>query len=153
MKYLILFVFLFTLSCSVNKVKNNHGVLSLESKFNKIYLNKSNSNDIIDIFGPPSTKSTFDNKVWIYIERKKTNRSIFKLGNQKIEKNNVVVLEINSKGILSKKDIYNVENMNKYKFSKKSTQKKYQKDSYIYGVLSSLRDKIDAPIKRKKSKK
>ena len=43
--------------------------------------------------------------------------------------------------------------MNKYKFSKKSTQKKYQKDSYIYGVLSSLRDKIDAPIKRKKSKK
>ena len=153
MKYLILFVFLFTLSCSVNKVKNNHGVLSLESKFNKIHLNKSNSNDIIDIFGPPSTKSTFDNKVWIYIERKKTNRSIFKLGNQKIEKNNVVVLEINSKGILSKKDIYNVENMNKYKFSKKSTQKKYQKDSYIYGVLSSLRDKIDAPIKRKKSKK
>ncbi len=153
MKYLILFVFLFTLSCSVNKVKNNHGVLSLESKFNKIHLNKSNSNDIIDIFGPPSTKSTFDNKVWIYIERKKTNRSIFKLGNQKIEKNNVVVLEINSKGILSKKDIYNVDNMNKYKFSKKSTQKKYQKDSYIYGVLSSLRDKIDAPIKRKKSKK
>ena len=153
MKYLILFVFLFTLSCSVNKVKNNHGVLSLESKFNKIHLNKSNSNDIIDIFGPPSTKSTFDNKVWIYIERKKTNRSIFKLGNQKIEKNNVVVLEINSKGILSKKDIYNVYNMNKYKFSKKSTQKKYQKDSYIYGVLSSLRDKIDAPIKRKKSKK
>ena len=153
MKYLILFVFLFTLSCSVNKVKNNHGVLSLESKFNKIHLNKSNSNDIIDIFGPPSTKSTFDNKVWIYIERKKTNRSIFKLGNQKIEKNNVVVLEINSKGILNKKDIYNVENMNKYKFSKKSTQKKYQKDSYIYGVLSSLRDKIDAPIKRKKSKK
>ena len=153
MKYLILFFFLFTLSCSVNKVKNNHGVLSLESKFNKIHLNKSNSNDIIDIFGPPSTKSTFDNKVWIYIERKKTNRSIFKLGNQKIEKNNVVVLEINSKGILNKKDIYNVENMNKYKFSKKSTQKKYQKDSYIYGVLSSLRDKIDAPIKRKKSKK
>ena len=64
-----------------------------------------------------------------------------------------MVLEINSKGILNKKDIYNVENMNKYKFSKKSTQKKYQKDSYIYGVLSSLRDKIDAPIKRNKSKK
>ena len=124
-----------------------------EKKFNKIQINKSNSNDIITIFGPPSTKSTFDNKVWIYIERKKTNKSIFKLGNQKIEKNNVVVLEINNKGILSKKEIYDIENMNKYKFSKKKTTKKYSKDSYIYGVLSSLRDKIDAPIKRQKSKK
>ena len=110
-------------------------------------------NDIINIFGPPSTKSTFDNKVWIYIERKKTNRSIFKLGNQKIEKNNVVVLEINKKGILSKKEIYDIANMSKYEFSKKKTSKKYGKDSYIYGVLSSLRDKIDAPIRRQKSKK
>ena len=49
--------------------------------------------------------------------------------------------------------MYDVKNMNNYKFSKKSTSKKYQKDSYIYGVLSSLRDKIDAPIKRTKSKK
>ena len=153
MKYFILFIFLFTLSCSINKVKNNHGVLSLEKKFNKIQINKSNSNDIINIFGPPSTKSTFDNNVWIYIERKKTNRSIFKLCNQKIEKNNVVVLEINKKGILSKKEIYDIANMNKYEFSKKKTSKKSGKDSYIYGVLSSLRDKIDAPIKRTKSKK
>ena len=150
MKYFILFIFLFTLSCNINKVKNNHGVLSLENKFNKIQINKSNSNDIINIFGPPSTKSTFDNKVWIYIERKKTNRSIFKLGNQKIEKNNVVVLEINKKGILSKKEIYDIANMNKYEFSKKKTSKKYGKDSYIYGVLTSLREKINAPSKRKK---
>ena len=41
-----------------------------------------NSNDIISIFGPPSTKSNFDTNIWFYIERKKTNRSIFKLGNQ-----------------------------------------------------------------------
>jgi len=153
MKYLTLFIFLFILSCSVNKVKNNHGVLLLENKYNKIQINKSNTNDIIKIFGPASTKSTFDNKIWIYIERKKTNKSIFKLGNQKIEKNNVVVLEINNKGILSKKEIYDITNMNKHKFSQKKTEKKYQKDSYIYGVLSSLRDKIDAPIKRNKSKK
>ena len=153
MKYLTLFIFLFILSCSVNKVKNNHGVLLLENKYNKIQINKSNTNDIIKIFGPASTKSTFDNKIWIYIERKKTNKSIFKLGNQKIEKNNVVVLEINNKGILSKKEIYDITNMNKHKFSQKKTEKKYQKDSYINGELSSLRDKIDAPIKRQKSKK
>ena len=152
MKYLILLVFFFTLSCSLNKVKNNHGVLALEKKFNKIQVNKSNSNDIIKLFGPASTKSTFNNNIWIYIERKRTNRSIFKLGNQKTIKNNVVVLEINNKGLLSKKEIYDLNNMNKYEFSKNKTEKKYQKDSYIHGVLTSLREKIDAPVKRRRSK-
>ena len=153
MKYIIIFVFLFTLSCSVNKVKNNHGVLSLEKKFTQIEINKSNTNDIINLLGPPSTKSTFDNNIWIYIERKKTNSSIFKLGNQKTIKNNIIVLEIDNKGILEKKDIYDLNNMNKYEFSKKKTEKKFEKDSYIYGIMTSLRQKIDAPVKRKRSKK
>ena len=151
-KILIIFLFLIS-SCTTNKVIKHHGINSLEKKQSKLIINETNKNDILKILGPPSTKSTFNNDVWIYIERKKTNRSIFKLGNQKIEKNNVVVLEINNKGILSKKEIYDIANMNKYKFSKKITNKKYKKDSYIYGVLSSLRDKIDAPIKRQKTKK
>ena len=142
---------LFTLSCSLNKVKNNHGILSLENKFNKIYVNKSNANDILSIFGPPSTKSEFDENIWIFIERKKSNQSIFKLGNQKIIKNNVAVLELNNKGILSSKKIYDINNMNRYKFSKNTTEKSYEKDSYIYGVLTSLREKINAPAKRKKA--
>ena len=150
MKYIIVLLLLFTLSCSLNKVKNNHGVLSLENKISKIKVNKSNTNDIINIFGPPSTKSSFDNNVWIYIERKKVNRSIFKLGNQKIVKNNVAILEINSKGILEKKAIYDLSKMNKYKFSEDVTDNTYKKDSYIYGVLTSLREKINAPAKRRK---
>ena len=152
MKYILLLILFLTFSCSANKVKNNHGVLSLEKKFNKITINKSNSNDVIAIFGPPSTKSTFDNNVWIYIERKKVNRSVFKLGSQKIERNNVVVLEINSNGLLYKKEIYDLNNMNQYEFTKKNTTKNYDKNSYIYGVLSSLREKIDAPKKRRTKK-
>ena len=150
MKYLILFIFLFTLSCSINKVKNNHGVLSLESKINKVVINKSNKNDIISIFGPPSTKSTFDNNLWIYIERKKTNRSIFSLGRKKTIKNNVAILEIDNRGVLKEKSIYDLNNMNKYKFSKNTTESAYEKNSYIYSVLTSLREKINAPAKREK---
>ena len=150
MKYILILLLFFTLSCTLNKVKNNHGVLSLEKKINKITIDKSNKNDIINIFGPPSTKSTFDNNIWIYIERKKTNRSIFALGNKKIVKNNVAILEINNKGILEKKEIYDLNNMNKYKFSEDITKNTYEKDSYIYGVLTSLREKINAPAKRKK---
>jgi len=150
MKYILILILFFTLSCSLNKVKNNHGVLSLENKISKIIINKSNTNDIINIFGPPSTKSTFDNNLWIYIERKKVNRSIFKLGNKKIVKNNVAILEIDNKGILKKKEIYDLNKMNKYKFSENTTQNSYEKNSYIYGVLTSLREKINAPVKRKK---
>ena len=40
--------------------------------------------------------------------------------------------------------------MNKYKFSKNTTQNIYEKNSYIHGVLTSLREKINAPAKRKK---
>ena len=152
MKYILLLLLFFTLSCTLNKVKNNHGTASLERKFSQIFINKSNTNDIIDVFGPASTKSTFDNKIWIYIERKKTNNSIFKLGTQRLEKNNVVVLEINNKGLLKKKDIYNLDNMNEYKFSENTTSAKYSKNSYIAGVLSSLKEKMNAPTKRKKTK-
>ena len=150
MKYILIFLLFFTLSCTLNKVKNNHGVLSLESKINKVVINKSNKNDIISIFGPPSTKSTFDNNLWIYIERKKTNRSIFSLGRKKTIKNNVAILEIDNRGVLKEKSIYDLNNMNKYKFSKNTTQSAYEKNSYIYSVLTSLREKINAPAKRKK---
>jgi len=151
MKYILILLLFFTLSCSLNKVKNNHGVLSLETKINKIKINKTNQNDIIKIFGPPSTKSTFDNNVWIYIERKKSNRTIFALGTKKTVKNNVAVLEIDNKGLLKSKKIYDVSKMNKYKFSENTTQNNYEKNSYIYGVLTSLREKINAPAKRKKA--
>ena len=153
MKYILILMLFFTLSCSLNKVKNNHGILALEKKYSKIFINKSNTNDIIEIFGPPSTKSTFDNNLWIYIERKKTNRSVFRLGSKKIVKNNVAILEIDNKGILKKKEIYDLNKMNKYKFSENTTQNSYKKNSYIYGVLTSLREKINAPAKRKKVSK
>ena len=150
MKYIIILFLFFTLSCTINKVKNNHGVLAIEKKYNKIVVNKSNTNDIVGIFGPPSTKSTFDENIWIYIERKKSNQSIFKLGKQKIDVNYVAVLEINNKGILKKKEIFDLDKMNKYKFSEDSTDSNYSKNSYIYGVLTSLREKINAQTKRKK---
>ena len=152
MKLLFIIAFIFILSCSTNKVKNNHGVLSLNNKFSKIVVEKSNSNDILNLLGPPSTKSSFDNNIWIYIERKKTNQSIFKLGKQKIEKNNVLVLELDNKGILAKKKLYNLDDMNDYKFVEKATQKDFSQNSFVYGVLSSLRDKINAPVRKRKEK-
>ena len=84
-KILILILFFIT-SCTTNKVINNHGISSLDKKSESLFINTSNTNDILNIMGPPSTRSTFDQNVWIYIERTKTSTTIFKLGAKKTKK-------------------------------------------------------------------
>ena len=85
-------LFLFTLNCNINKVSKTHGFRFIEAKYEKIILNKTNKNDLKNIIGPPSSKSKFDD-IWFYIERKKTNQQILKLGKKKISKNNVLLLK------------------------------------------------------------
>ena len=114
-------------------------------------INQSNTNDIRKILGPPSTKSTFDNDIWIFIEREITNEKVYKLGKQKLTTNNILILEINDKGLLVKKDFFDINDMNKLKFSSLKTKTKYSKRSFIYDFLSSMRQKINDPLgKRKK---
>ena len=148
MRFIILFIVVFLASCTQNKVTSNHGVLSLEKKYNEIFIKKTNKNDILEILGPPSTDSTFNNNIWIYVERKKTNQSIIKLGNKKIEKNNVLVLELDERGILVKKELYDINKMNKLDFSKNTTEKSYSKNTFMYNLLTSLREKINAPRRK-----
>ena len=69
-KIFILFLVFIIPHCSLNKVVLHHGVHNLEKKQTKLKINYSNKNDIFKIIGPPSTKSTFDNEVYIYIEKK-----------------------------------------------------------------------------------
>ena len=148
--YFILFIFLLN-SCA-QKVTRTHGTLSLKAFENKIILNKTNTNDVVNLLGEPSTKSTFDDKIWIYIEQKKQNRSIIKLGKQYIKENNTFVLYFNSKGLVYKKEFYNKDKLKVIKFAKKETIPKYSNNSFMYDFLSSFRDKINAPF-RKKNKK
>ena len=143
------FIFLFTLNCSINKVSNTHGLRFLENKFEKIQLNKSNKNDLRKIIGPPSSVSKFDD-IWIYIERKKINQSLVKLGKKKINKNNIIVLEFNKKGLVSDKKLLNLDNMNDLKILEKKTSKKFKQDNFMFNFLSTLREKINAPTRKKK---
>jgi len=147
----LLILLLFTSNCSFNKVEKRHGVPFLEKKNKELTVNKSNKNDIINLIGYPSTKSYFDNDIWIYIENKSTKSSLIKFGKTKYTENNVLVLEINSRGLLEKKKFYNIDDVNNIKYSEKATQST-DKDSFVYGFLSSVKQKIDSP-KKKRSKK
>ena len=151
-KYIFIFIFLIISSCSSGKVVNTHGNNLINITNSKLIVNKTNKNDIIDLLGPPSSKSSFNENIWIYIETKKQSTSLFKVGSRKLVKSNVLVVRMNERGILEKKDFYDINDMNKIKFSEQITQSGYDKNSYVYGVLRSLRDKINSPIKRKSSK-
>ena len=147
----IVIILLFITSCSLNKVIKKHGVRNLENKQQKLVINESNKNDIQSILGPPSTKSTFDNDIWIFIEREITREKLIKLGKEKLITNNVLVLEINNKGILIKKEFYDINEMNDLKISSLKTEGKYKKNTFVYEFLSSMRQKINDPLgKRKK---
>ena len=149
--YLIV-IFLFISNCNLNKVIKHHGVHFLETKQNKLIIGKSKKNDIIELLGPPSTKSTFEDDLWIYMEIQTSSSKLSKLGKKKLIKNNILLLDIDNNGILKNTVFFNKENMNKLKFSDNTTQINYNKNSFIYDFLNSMRQKINDPLGKKKIK-
>ena len=150
----IIFLSLVVANCSFNKVVKHHGVPFLEKKQKNLTINKSNKNDIKKILGIPSTTSKFDNDIWIYIERKQTQSKLKNLGKMKIYKNDVLVLEVDSYGILKSKEFYNIDDMEELKKSKYQTKTGFTKKSFIYNFMSSMRQKVNDPLgKRAKKRK
>ena len=145
-KLYIFFLFLILSNCSLKPVVKHHGVPFLEKKQDSLVVNKSNKNDIRKILGAPSTKSKFDNDIWIYIERKQTQSQLKNLGRMRVFKNDVLVLEIDKYGILKKKEFYNKEDMENIKFVEATTDSGFQRNSFIYDFMSSMRQKINDPL-------
>ena len=144
----IFFVILVATSCSVKQIDKYHGVAFLEKKQKELSINQSNKNDIIKILGAPSTKSILEDDLWIYIENRKSKTSLIKLGKEIVLTSNILVLEIDKKGILKNKKFYNIDDQNKINFNDDKT-KMSDKDSFIFSVMSSLRQKIDNPKRNK----
>ena len=140
-------------NCTFQKVVKNHGVPSLVKKQEFLIINKTNKNDIIKTLGNPSTRSKFDNDVWIYIERKQTQSELKNFGKMKIYKNDVLVLEIDNYGILKKKDFYNKDDMKNIKIVKTTTQAGFKRNSFIYEFLSSMRQKVNDPLGQRAKKR
>ena len=122
----------------------------LEKKSEKLVIGKTNKNDIFELLGPPSTKGSFDEELWIYMEIQTSTSKLSKLGKKKLLKNNILLLDIDNKGILSKSYFFDKDKMNEIKFSEDTTQMSYSKNSFIYEFLYSVRQKINDPLGKKK---
>ena len=149
----IIFLSLIVSNCSFKPVVKHNGVPFLEKKQASLILNKTNKNDIIKILGNPSTKSMFDNDVWIYIERKQTQSKLTNFGKMKIYKNDVLVLEIDSYGILKKKEFYNIDDMKNLKMVESTTESGFRRNSFVYNFMSSMRQKINDPLGQRAKKR
>ena len=124
----------------------------LEKKSEKLVIGKTNKNDIFELLGPPSTKGSFDEELWIYMEIQTSSSKLSKLGKKNLIKNNILLLDIDSRGILSKSIFFDKDKMNEIKFSEDTTQMSYSKNSFIYDFLYSLRQKINDPLGKRKIK-
>ena len=150
MKILLIILTLFLSNCKLNKVVNHHGIHNLELKSKDLLVNKTNVNDINKILGPPSSTSYFDNDVFMYLERKTSNSKLLKLGKKKLLVSNVLLLEIDKRGMLINKEFLNMNDLNKLKISQKETGISTRKQSFISEALSNVIDKIDDPLGKKR---
>ena len=150
MKILLIILTIFLSSCKLNKVVNHHGIHDLENKSKQLTINETNINQIRSILGPPSSTSYFNNDILIYLERKTSNSKLLKLGKKKLIANNVLLLEINNKGMLKTKKFLDQEDLNRLEFTKKTTKTSVAQKSFISKALSGVITKIDDPLGKKR---
>jgi len=147
-KIIIIVILLLLSNCQRNPIIDTHGVAFLDKKQKQLIIDKTNKNDVKKALGHPSTIGTFDNSIWIYIERTRTRGKLLKIGQNITNKNNVLALEFNEYGILTKKDFYNKNQINKIIFTKDTTETITREKNFVYSFLSSLRQKINKPVQR-----
>ena len=138
--FIVLFIIL--TGCQLQEPIKNHGIVFLENRSNKLIINKSNKNDVIQIIGQPHSKSINDDNIWIYLERTLGKGKYHKLGKNVLKKNNTLVLKFDKFGILKSKKIFNKNNTNKIVFSEKETKNELSKKSFVESFLMSLKQKM-----------
>jgi outer membrane protein assembly factor BamE (lipoprotein component of BamABCDE complex) len=153
MKFLkLILIFIFISNCTINKVVKHHGVHNLKKKTDKLKVLDINTNEVLAQLGFPSTKSTFNNEVWIYLERKTTSSELKSLGRKKLLLNDVAILEFNTMGMLVKKEFLSIDKMNDLKISKNNTNVINDRNSFVSTFLTSLKQKINDPLGVKTAK-
>jgi len=135
-------MFFILISCQLQESAKNHGILFLENRSNKLILNKSNKNDVLDVIGEPHSKSFNDENTWIYVERILTKGKYHKLGRHTLKTNNVLVLDFDKYGVLSGKKLFDKKDISKISFSDKETENELAKKSFVVTFLQSIKQKM-----------
>ena len=139
---LLLLVFIILNACKFQEPLQNHGILFLENRSNKLVVKVSNKNDVLKVIGQPHSKSQNEEDQWIYIERIFTKGEYHKLGQNVLKENNVLLLSFDKYGVLIDKQFLDINDNKKVSFSEKTTENKLSQKSFVQNFLSSIRAKM-----------
>ena len=140
---LIFIILIFILSnCQFKDPIKGHGVNFLKNRSEKILLNKSNRNDVINVLGYPHTKSINDENLWFYFDRKIASGKLVKFGDVDLLENNVLILNFDKYGIVVNKEFFTKEDMKKIKYSEMQTKNPVSQESFVSSFLQSVRQKM-----------
>ena len=137
-------LFLLLLLCNCQPRITNHGNFFNIENINYIKKSKLNKAEILEIFGTPSTTSTFSSNVWYYMSQVQSEKAYFKVKNisSKIlkitfDKNKFV----KRFSILTKKDSFDIQ------ISKETTSSSLRKkESLIQEFFSIFIRKLEPKV-------
>ena len=140
----IILAFFLLFSCSLKENSKVHGLLNLEKRQELLKIGYTNQNDVIAEFGETLIKEYPKENLWAYIEVVEK-RNIY--GKKEILKNNVLILEFNSKGILVNKEFLDNKNFQKVKFDNNQTQGLAIDERFGKKFLGSIRKRFENKVK------
>tara|TARA_Y100001958_G_C21073780_1_gene432414 strand:- start:434 stop:838 length:405 start_codon:yes stop_codon:yes gene_type:complete len=130
------------MGCKLQEPLKTHGIVFLENRAAKLTINQSNKNDTVKILGQPQIKSDEVSDSWIYVERILTKGKYHKLGQHVMKENNILVLHFDKFGILEEKEYYEMDDINKIKFSESFTENQMTRKSFVQKFLQSIKTKM-----------
>ena len=138
----LFFLFIILIGCKLQEPLKTHGIIYLENRSNKLTVNQSNKNDVINIIGRPQISDSQSENSWIYVERTLSKGKYHKLGRHVIKDNNVLILSFDKYGILKEKQFLTKEDINNIDFVKKETSNEISQQSFVTKFLQSVRTKM-----------
>jgi outer membrane protein assembly factor BamE (lipoprotein component of BamABCDE complex) len=133
-KYILVFFFIF--SCTT--IDELHGIDNLKIKSESLQVDNTNTNDVLNLIGPPQNIGINNNNIWFYHEVHQTRN---KYGTKIITDNNTLRLEFNDLGILKKVDFLDKKSLSKNSFDEASTISLGKDSSFLSSFLASMRQR------------
>jgi outer membrane protein assembly factor BamE (lipoprotein component of BamABCDE complex) len=133
-KYILVFFFIF--SCTT--IDELHGIDNLKIKSESLQVDNTNTNDVLNLIGPPQNIGINNNNIWFYHEVHQTRN---KYGTKIITDNNTLRLEFNDLGILKKVNFLDKKSLSKNPFDEASTISLGKDSSFLSSFLASMRQR------------
>jgi outer membrane protein assembly factor BamE (lipoprotein component of BamABCDE complex) len=133
-------IFGLLLSCTFEKNVKILGVDNLLERQKMIIASKSNKNDVILVLGETVLQDNINKNQWLYIETHKIKNY---LGQNKVLRNNVLLVTFNNKGVVFEKKILTLKDMQELEIDDYETISRGVNSSATARIFSSVKKRID----------